>query len=467
MRFAIGTGLVIGLLWTLAGTARADTGPTTREIQAAVDAYLATAQADAHLVGGRRDGYAGYDQGFWLRKSDFSLKLGLTLQARYEAWMWDSDQRALLGAGNDVGGSLSGFSLPRATLRFSGTAPCNMSYYLELEFGHPGRNVTDAFQTADPLGPLVQSYNFDTAREAWIEWTESEQFSFRVGQIRTATTRQAMIAPELQQFVDVSLATAYMGWTMPGYTDRNRDHGLAMHGEFGLANEWSYLFTVTNGDGADSIRNLIDQRTSDNFAYSARLNWAFAGKVGYQEGAVAQQTCRFYGEVGAWAWYYADRVDRAHVQMSNARRFGLDLALGYAGWSLTAAYNSGRDDLAVAIVNHQAFLVQLGFLIPGTPWEIAARWDGYDSDNTANIAGAQQIPLGNGAVSEFALAINYYLNGHGNKLTLDASYVEGQDAGSRLLFDPYTGYYGARTGAAGQGNATYGTLIRFQWQLAL
>ena len=58
--------------------------------------------------------------------------------------------------------------------------------------------------------------------------------------------------------------------------------------------------------------------------------------------------------------------------------------------------------------------------------------------------------------------MNYYLNGHGNKLTLDVSFVEGQDAGSSMIIDPYTGYPGGANGSN-----TYGTLIRFQWQLAL
>ena len=39
--------------------------PSAREIQSSVDAYLATAKADATLVGG--GGSAGYDGGFWIR----------------------------------------------------------------------------------------------------------------------------------------------------------------------------------------------------------------------------------------------------------------------------------------------------------------------------------------------------------------------------------------------------------------
>jgi hypothetical protein len=467
MKTTIAVAFAIVLTAVFAAPAHADAQPSARDIQAAVDSYLASNQQDANLVGG--PGSAGYDQGFWIKGGDFSLKINLTLQARYEAWIWDSSQKAGLGAGAGTAGSTSGFSLPRATLKFSGTAPCNISYYMELEFGHYGQDVLDRPNAAVPqLGPLNQSYNFDNTREAWIQWSSSDAFNFRMGQIRTATTRQAMVAPEMQQFVDVSLATAYMGWTMPGYTDRNRDHGFAIHGAFGCNSEWSYLLTVTNGDGGDSIRNVIDQRTSDNLAYSGRLNYAFLKPIGYQEGALRQTTCDWYGEIGVWGYYYTDRVDRPHTQVTDATRYGVDLALGYGGFSFTAAYNMGSDDFVGGSVDHTAYLVQLGYHFPGTAWEIAARYDAYDSDNPAALGAlpGSQMPLGNGSVSEFAFGVNYYLNGHGNKLSLDVSFVGGNDAGSAQLFDVYAGYPG-NNGAAGTGSDTYGMLIRFQWQLAL
>ena len=470
MKTTIAIVMAVALTAVFAAPAHADAQPSARDIQAAVDSYLASNQQETNLVGG--PGSAGYDQGFWIKGGDFSLKINLTLQARYEAWIWDDSQKIGLGNGNDEAGSMSGFSLPRATLKFSGTAPCNISYYMELEFGHWGQDVVDRAEddllNNDPLGPLVQSLNFDSTREAWIQWSASDAFNFRMGQIRTATTRQAMIAPEMQQFVDVSLATAYMGWLMPGYTDRNRDHGFAIHGAFGCNNEWSYLLTVTNGDGGDSIRNVLDYRTSDNLAFSGRLNWAFLNPIGYQEGALRQSTCQWYGEVGAWGYYYSDRADRPHVTVTDFLAWGVDLALGYGGFSFTAAYNAAQHEVGAAgtKVDHTAYLVQLGYHFPGSAWEIAARWDAYDSENLAGIPSPQQIPLATGTVSEFAFGVNYYLNGHGNKLSLDASFVSGDDPTSELLGDVYTGYPGARFGA-GRGDDSYGMLFRFQWQLAL
>src|SRR5687767_4860876 len=135
-RWAILTVAMVAAV-SLATPAWAD--GSAREIQSAVDGYLTNRQADASLVGGA--GSAGYDRGFWIRGGDFDLKINLTLQARWEAYAWDEVEPGVSPGGGPGGGDLSGFSLPRATVKFSGHAPCNICYYLELEFGHWGSDI--------------------------------------------------------------------------------------------------------------------------------------------------------------------------------------------------------------------------------------------------------------------------------------------------------------------------------------
>src|SRR5688572_11924900 len=115
---------------------RREAAPSAREIRSAVDSYLAPASADATLVGG--PGSAGYDGGFWIRGGAFLLKINLTIQTRWEGFSWDDDESEAA-----PGGDLSGFSLPRVTLKFSGDATCDVHYYAELEFGHSGHDVDD------------------------------------------------------------------------------------------------------------------------------------------------------------------------------------------------------------------------------------------------------------------------------------------------------------------------------------
>lgn len=449
----------------LAVPAHAEGATSARELQSAVDGYLAGQTADASLVGGA--GSAGYDRGFWIRGGDFDLKINLTIQARFEAIDFDTTEAT-------PGRDLSGFSTPRTTVKLSGHAPCNTSYYVELEFGHFGRDASEfnpndvpVFKAGGPpdfsfrnLGPTqygaspadYQSRNYDFAREAWIEWAASDAFKFRMGQIATPTTRQLMTSPELQQFVDVSLASAFTGHLMSGYTDRNRDHGFMVHGALGCNNEWSWMVAVTNGDGGDSIRNVIDERTDDNLALSARLNWAFLKPTYYEEGALRQSTCEWYGEIGGWVYSYADRTDGPHTLWGDTLNFGADLALGYGGFSMTGAFTLGSvtDIPGEADIDTTAYLVQLGYLFPGTAWEIAARYSSVNVEQGAFT----------GDLTEIAGAINYYLNGHGNKLSVDVTMLDETDADLNF-FDVYTGIQPL------PGIEDSAILIRFQWQLAL
>src|SRR5262245_62927401 len=135
------TGWVAAAAACLLGAApafAADGAPSAREIQSAVDSYLAPASADSTLVGG--PGSAGYDGGFWIRGGSFLMKINLTIQTRWEGFDWDDSD-----AEPTPGGDLSGFSLPRVTLKFSGDATCDVHYYAELEFGHSGGGEDDFF----------------------------------------------------------------------------------------------------------------------------------------------------------------------------------------------------------------------------------------------------------------------------------------------------------------------------------
>ena len=167
-------------------------------------------------------GQAGYDGGFWIRGGSFLMKINLTLQTRWEGFDWDDSTRE-----PSPGGDLSGFSLPRATLKFSGDATCDVHYYAELEFGHSGlwadnENGRDSLTTdlLFPTSPIPQgrlpngqssSDLYGTLREGWIEYETSPYAIFRMGLVKTPTTRQLMTPPEMQQFVDISLASAFIG----------------------------------------------------------------------------------------------------------------------------------------------------------------------------------------------------------------------------------------------------------------
>jgi hypothetical protein len=233
--------------------------------------------------------------------------------------------------------------------------------------------------------------------------------------------------------------------------------GIMLHGVLGCDGEFSYMLTVTNGDtlGFDSDRNVLGHSTSDCFAYGARVNWDFLNHIGYEEGAVRQSTCEWYGSFGAWVSYYTDHSqERPLVKFANRLMWGADLALGYGGWSFTAAYNSLTFDSSDVGVDAQGYswFAQLGYLFPDTAWELAVRYGAYNHEDDFFGAGAQ------GGATEWAAAVNFYIDGHADKLTLDAAFISPEDDGN-FHADTYPAYH-----TTGDSDAI---LIRFQWQLAL
>jgi hypothetical protein len=274
--------------------------------------------------------------------------------------------------------------------------------------------------------------------------------TFRMGAIRTAATRQLMTAPELQQFVDISLASSFIGSTMPGWYGRNYDYGFMVHGVLGCDGQFSYMATVTNGDGIEH-RNVLDGYTGNNLAYSARVNWDFMGHMGYEEGALRQTECGWVGAVGAWIHYYADSFQHnPFTKYADRLTWGVDAALGWGGFSMTAAYSMASWDFASGSdTDLSTWLVQVGYLFPGTAWEIAARYSAYSVDE--EDVGAYEL----------AGAVSYYIDGHADKVTLDVAWISPEDDGNVLYndYDVYPAYW-----STGDSD---GLLVRLQWQLAL
>ena len=466
--FVAAAGLVLGAAPALAGECAggicslptattavessldAQAAPSARELQSSVDAYLASARSDASLVGGC--GSAGYDGGFWIRGGTFLMKINLTIQTRFEYFDWDD-----VNEEPSPGGDLSGFSLPRVTLKFSGDATCDVHYYAELEFGHSNTFLRDRFNVGmarlgafGEKGEDVDAY--DIAREAWIEYEAAPQLAFRMGLIKTAATRQLMTPPEMQQFVDISMASAFVGSAMPGYTDRNRDYGFMVHGALGCDGEWQYMVTVTNGDGPVH-RNVLDGETDDPLAFSARLNWDIMGHMGYEEGALRQRSCDWTAAVGVWGHYFMDHEIENTLNNNDTNErltYGVDAAIGWGGFSMTAAYNMLTQEFGGGFKRDgTSYLVQLGYLFPDTAWEIAARYSAYSVEpDGGSDTGATEI----------GVAVNYYIDGHADKVTWDVAFVSPEDEGN-FFADIYTGYAGT--------NDSDGLLVRLQWQLAL
>jgi hypothetical protein len=428
--------------------------PSEREIRGAIDSYLGTPET-APMLGG---GAVGYDGGFWVSGGAYLLKVNLTIQTRYEYFDWDDREDE-----PSPGGDLSGFSLPRLTLKLSGRALCNLNWYAELEFGHHGQ-LTDNEQGTNSQGFYFVDEDFgftnhaydggNLAREAWIEWEIDPAFAVRMGLVKLPTTRQMMTPPEMQQFVDVSLASAFVATHVNGYTDRNRDYGILLRGAFGCDREVTWMASITNGDGPVK-RNVLDGRTDDNLAYAARVTWDIVGHCAYQEGALCQK-CDWSASVGAWGYVYHDTLtDNPHQRLLTRTVWGVDAAVGYGGFSFTGEYNGtllDDSDFFPGEIEGSSFTVQAGYLFRDSGFEVAARYSYYREDATSSGGG-------DFGMTEVGVAVNYYVDGHASKLTWDASFLSPERDGN-VLGDVYAGYAGAT-------DDSDALLLRFQWQLVL
>ena len=100
------------------------------------------------------------------------------------------------------------------------------------------------------------------------------------------------------------------------------------------------MVTVTNGDGPVH-RNVLDGATDDPLAYSARVNWDIMGHMGYEEGALRQRSCEWTAAVGAWVHYFVDHCVENPLAHDTLERltYGVDAAVGWGGFSMTAAYS--------------------------------------------------------------------------------------------------------------------------------
>ena len=145
---------------------------------------------------------------------------------------------------------------------------------------------------------------------------------------------------------------------------------------------------------------------------------------------------------------------RPYGKYADRLTWGLDAAFVWGGLSATAAYSALTWDDEDSVVSPFfedgfSYLVQVGYLFPGTAWEIAGRWSAL----TFNHPGGDDE-----SASEYGFAVNYYIDGHADKVTLDVAFISGEENGHELA-DTYAAYL-----PTGDGD---GMLVRLQWQLAL
>lgn len=460
----------------LAGAARADDAApgdrSPREIQAALDAYLVDAPPQASLVAG--GGSAGYDGAFWVRGGDFGLAVGAEIETRWEGFDWDDREFE-----PSPGGDLSGFSLPRTTLRLAGSAPCCMTWCVDLEFGHAATPRTASrFSKGQTEGVPGFTIKYETdrlwrARTGWIGWGGRDEqtdlslvglgpddggesdsyrlarflrydlsgtaFGLEMGLVPMVGPRQLMTSDAYQQFVDVSLGAAWIGAQMPGFVDRNRDIGVRFHGgNDSGTRRFNWMAAITNGDDFWR-RNVLDGFTDDHVAFSGRVDFGFGTwQPHFTEGALTMRRGQSAYSIGVWGYtlHAVDAPDRWCA--------GVDLQAKWGGITYTGAYSYAKfeeKDFYPEAYGWSGYW-QAGVQIPDTPWEVVGRVSMY-------------WEKGDYGAVEYSAGFNYAIDGNRNRVQVDVTRIVPTDDGN-YFSAPYPGY-----------NPTYDSdawLVRAGWQ---
>ncbi len=361
---------------------------------------------------------AGYDRGFYIKTADdnFYFKTQLRSQFRYYGVDRQKENRKVFG--NVHQDDINGFEFTRLRMYFTGwlwSKDLRYTVVLEASTANEKDNVTLKYGYFD----------YQYASGQWIRWGN---FLLPYGKSNTHSSTTE------QMFIDFSMPTAVF---TPGDS-----MGVEGFGDI-MKDKLTYEVGIFNGagDGKDTARE-----SDSKFATAGRL--VYHVLPGYDE--ADEVDLKFHEkpamDVGAsflynqnegdttgqqLAYSIADMIrgNRGGYGVASARgtdvlQLGLDAGFKYRGFSMTAEYYYRKVDSdhlwsewnkltagGVGTSDAQGGYVQAGYFIIPKKLDINARLGGVWG-------------LGNDQSWEEAIGMNYYIHGHGLKLSADITHIE-------------------------------------------
>jgi phosphate-selective porin len=379
---------------------------------------------------------AGYDGGFFIKSSDenFLMKVGGLMQFRWTHYGTRSDNRYLNTRWERD--DRTGFDFQRLRINFKGHVfDPKLTYLLELS--------SDA-----PAG-------YDTRLSwAYIDYKFCEAFHVRMGKFKSASTRANTTAHENLQFMSRPMVDAVFGL---GF-----NMGVRFWGEL-FEKKLTYYLDVTNslsnGENFGSGRTITNDpaELDGNPALAFRAVWHALGEEGAADFA-SQSDVEFHEspalDIGFHYAFNDDLQDLVSTRIPfplprpgpgegafgltntnglQINQFGFDSAFKYMGFSATSEYilrivdprRAGRQPYANwwlmtrqadTTVQHGAYL-QFGYFlpIPGLEKKLEA---------VARVGGIWALANGRDCSLEYALGMNYYLQGNHVKLQTDVTKID-------------------------------------------
>jgi len=329
----------------------------------------------------------------------FTTQINTQIQTRYT--FTDADEDA--GDRNT-----SSFDVVRARLAISGTALNNeFSYMLQT----------------DMVGSENDGSRSPELKDAWIQWNACDWASARMGQFKTAISRQFNTSSTKLQFADRSTASNTF--------DLGRQQGAA--GKWNLLNDKLVMTagifngqSTGEGDNRSGKDNLMTGVVSARYQAMGEMDAFEEGDVNYTEKAALNFGAAFAGgqshqEVAIGG--AEDKVDNYHLSVdANFKLKGISVN-GEFFWQELNPDGDGEK------VDPNGFYVQAGYFLTPKKWELAARFsmvdckDGEAAVVNPDCAGSDQL-------DESTAGINYYwwkhnLKAQFNFVTQNAQGVSG------------------------------------------
>ena len=306
----------------------------------------------------------------------FAVKVAAFLQTRYSYTDAPEEER-----------DVSGFDVQNARIEINGTV-LNEQFEYELEYDGES----------------------DRMKKVYLQWNPCEFSYIRLGQFKTAVSRQFAGTDWKLMFADRSLVSEYFSW---GY-----QKGLRAQSRF-LDDQVTAGFNVTNGnsDGEGEYASATDTR----HLITGDLRWNVMGRMDpFEEGDVdsTQAPSLNFGAVYGHSDSrneIAGMMDRLSVD-----RFNFDGNFKFRGLGLNAEYyvsdeRPGIGDRWTA----QGAYFQGGYFVMPERLEVALRWGMVDCDNGRGSG----LCTGMDDLDQATAGINYYFWKHNLKAQLNYDYL--------------------------------------------
>ena len=356
-----------------------------------------------------------HKKGFHFESQDgnFSTNLQWRAQMRFE-----TGRRGDPTEESDISGpqSVNNFELRRVRMKIGGHGYKYVKYYFEVDL-QPSRSVSSSSSSSS--GRVID-WRLDVQPYEWL--------GFRLGQWKINYNRERVDSSGRQTFVERSIVNRE--FTI------DRQVGVLLKGRFnkGTAADFRYYAGIFNGEGR-SVNN-----NNKNMMKMARLQWNPLGRdLAWRQSDVKRHEKPTLSIAGAWAgntgsctrWSSSGcgGLDSLAADTGNPDRYDLDqylaeVAYKYRGFALQGEYHwknisdgetLEEHEMEGAYVNVSYFFNEV---IPAIPeeLELAFRYAFVDEPNSTRTIQENKR-------QEFTWGANYFIAGHGNKITADFSYL--------------------------------------------